>query len=158
MRQLPNEIWAAVIGVLGTVVGVLLGACMSTKLSRKAAQDLLVLQARAEFAGAFVDILVKLDSEVVESGEGAALEMLQLAYPLHLAAYIKLRSVLPKREQRASDEAWRQYTRDDKYEHQEERRVYRFMQVLNADSDKQQYLLAKEHIERLLVATGVSVC
>ena len=142
---MPSEIWAALIGVVGTLAGVWYGAW----LSRKAARDLLIQQAKAEFAAAFTATLVNLASGQKQD-QGQALGILQTDYPGHLAAYIKLRSVLPKEQQVAVDEAWRQYTRDDQNQLPEEREFYRFNHVLGPDSGEHQFMLAAKHVNSLL--------
>ena len=144
--RLTNELWAALVGVAGTLGGVIYGA----KLSREAARDLLAQQAKAEFASAFTDTLFKLSGSVTESREGKALHILQADYPRHFVAYIRLRSILPKKEQDAIDEAWKQYAKDDDNDLPEEREFYRFKHVLGPESDEHQHMLAAKHINILL--------
>lgn len=146
---MPDEIWAALIGVAGALSGVWYGA----NLSRKAARDLLAQQARAEFASAFANTLLKLTCSV-EEGLGQAMDILKEDYPLHLVAYIRLRSVLPKEQQGNVDHAWNQYTNDDKKSLRQEREFYRFSHVLAADSDEHQFMLAAKHINALLARTA----
>ena len=147
---MPNEIWAAAIAVAGTIGGVWYGA----KLSRKAAFDLLSQQAKAEFASAFTDTLVKLSGAVEEDRDGRAIYILQEDYPRHLVAYVKLRSVLPKEQQATIDEAWRQYTKDEMDQPPREREFYRFNHILAPQSDEHQFMLATKHINALLARTA----
>jgi hypothetical protein len=150
IAQMANEIWAALIGVAGAIGGVWYGA----KLSRQAARDLLAQQAKAEFASAFTDTLLKLSGPIQEDRMGRAFHILQEDYPRHFAAYIKLRTILPQQEQEAIDEAWKNYARDDKNDPLEEREFYRFKHVLGPESDEHQYMLAAKHINALLTKTA----
>ena len=143
---MANEIWAALIGVAGAISGVWYGA----KLSRQAARDLLAQQAKAEFASAFTDTLLKLMGPVAEDRVGRAFHILQDDYPRHLAAYVRLRTVLPKLQQDAIDEAWKQYARDDQEDLPQERDFYRFNHVLSQQSDEHQFMLAAKHVNALL--------
>jgi len=143
-----NEIQAALIGVFGAIGGVWYGA----RLSRQAAQDLLAQQAKAEFAASFTDTLTKLHAGAFSPGQADALFIMQEAYPAHFAAYLKLRSIVPKKQQDAIDQAWQQYTQDDQFELAEEKSTYRFSHILNADTDKHQQMLAIKHINSLLDA------
>ena len=65
---MANEIWAALIGVVGALVGVWYGA----RLSREAARSLLAQQAKAEFASTFTETLFKLSGPVAENRIGDA--------------------------------------------------------------------------------------
>ncbi|MEK6805189.1 MAG: hypothetical protein AABY95_00890 [Pseudomonadota bacterium] len=143
-----NEIISTIIGVIGAISGVWYGA----HLSRKAARDLLAQQAKAEFAASFTDTIIKLQSKITEIGVGEALSILQAGHPVHFAAYIKLRSVIPKEQQGPVDKAWKEYTKDDKYNLPEERRFYRFAHVLYSDKDEHQYMQALKHVNRLIDA------
>ena len=147
---MANEIWAALIGVAGAMGGVWYGA----RLSREAARDLLTQQAKAEFASAFTDTLVKLSGPVQENRVGDAFHVLQAAYPRHFVAYIKLRSILPNEQQRAIDEAWQHYAKDDKSDLPEEREFYRFNHVLDPKTDEHQHMLAAKHVNALLAKTA----
>ena len=147
---MANELWAAVIAVAGTMGGVWYGA----RLSREAARDLMAQQAKAEFASAFTDTLVKLSGPVEEDRDGRAVYILQEDYPRHLVAYIKLRSIVSKKQQTAIDEAWQHYTRDEKNHLPREREFYRFNHVLGPQTDEHQFMLAKKHINALLARTA----
>lgn len=150
IAQMDNEIWAALIGVAGAIGGVWYGA----KLSRQAARDLLAQQAKAEFASAFTDTLLKLSGPIQEDRMGRAFHILQDDYPRHFAAYIKLRTILPQQEQDAIDEAWKHYARYDKNDLPEEREFYRFKHVLSPVCDEHQFMLAAKHINSLLARTA----
>jgi len=144
------EIWAAAISVAGTIGGVWYGA----RLSRQAARDLMAEQAKAEFASAFTDTLLKLSGPVEEDRDGRALHILQEDYPRHLVAYIKLRTVVPKVGGGSDHEAWKQYCKDDETQLPREREFYRFKHVLSPASDEHQFMLAKKHINALLARTA----
>ena len=151
---MSEAIWSAFIGAVATVAGTLGGVWYGARLSRQSARDLLAQQAKAEFASAFTDTLIKLTGPVEEERIGKAIRILQDDYPRHLVAYVKLRSVLPKGQQDAIDEAWKQYTRDEKNDLPEEREFYRFKHVLGPDSDEHQFMLATKHINALLARTA----
>ena len=148
--RLSNEVLAAFISVAGAVVGALGGVWYGARLSREAARDLLAQQAKAEFASSFTDTLFKLTGPVPENRVGDAFNILQSDYPRHLTAYIRLRTVLPKEQQRTIDEAWQHYAKDDKNDLPEEREFYRFKHILGPVSDEHQFMLAIKHINTLL--------
>jgi len=143
---LCKEILSVAISVAGTIGGVWLGA----RFSRQAAQDLLAQQAKAEFASTFTNTLVKLHSEIPNTGEGRALHILQDDYPIHFSAYLKLRAVVPKKQQNAIEESWKHYAEKDHYELSAEREFYRFCHILEPKKDEHQCLLAIKHINALL--------
>ncbi len=150
---MANEIWAALIGVGGTLAGVWYGA----KLSRQAARDLLYEQARSEFASAFTDTLVKLGRGVSNPGVGEAIDILTADFPRHYAAYVRLRTLLPAQKQKEVDLAWAQYTKDDEYELREEAETYRFVHVLGPKSEEHQFMLAQKHVHALLSKTAANM-
>jgi hypothetical protein len=92
---MTETITAAWIGVAGTAIAGLAGAWLGAKIARDAGRQLLAQQAKTEFAAAFTQTLVQQHSNIPEEGEGSALYVLRAGHPLHLAAYIKLRSALP---------------------------------------------------------------
>ena len=143
---MSNEIWNALIGVSGALGGVWFGA----KLSRQATQDMLAQQAKAEFASTFTSTLIKLHSKITNPGENRALSILEEDFPIHFAAYLKLRAVVPKKQQTAIEEAWKHYAEKDNYELPEEGEFYRFVHVLESIKDEHQCLLAIKHINALL--------
>lgn len=148
---MANELLAALIGVAGTLGGVWYGA----RLSRQASRDLLSNQAKAEFAGAFAETLLKLTGPVVEERTGRAMHILKEDYPRHLVAYLRLRSVLPKQQQQSVDRAWQDYIREDSSDIPEEREFYRFCYVLDPQSDEHQFMLAAKHVNALLAKIAV---
>lgn len=145
---MSDELLGALIGV----GGVFLGAWYSARLSRRAAHDLLAQQAKAEFAASFTSTLMKLHGDNATPGEGRALFILQEDYPIHFAAYLKLRAVVPKKEQCAIDRAWKNYAYKDEYDLPEETAFYRFSHVLDPTSEEHQHMLAIKHINILLDA------
>ena len=147
---MPDELIGAIIAVAGAIIG----AWYSARLSRQAAQDLLSQQAKAEFSSAFTGALIKLHSEISNPGEGRALFILQEDFPSHFAAYLKLRVVVPKKEQQTIDAAWKRYAQEDEYELPEERTFYRFSHVLEPHAEEHQNLLSIKHINILLNATA----
>ncbi len=152
---MSETITAALIGVVGAIVAGVLGALLGAKISRDASRELLTQQAKAEFKAAFTNTLVELYSDITRQDDRLAFDILNAGYPLHLAAYIKLRSVLTREDQRAIDRAWKQYTEyagDDPAELSEERARYRFCDVLEPQSTEQQNLLAIKRINALLEA------
>ena len=151
---MSNEIWAALIGATATVVGTLGGVMYGAKVSRQPTRDLLAQQAKAEFAAAFTDTLIKLSGPVQEVRVGRAFHILQEDYPRHFAAYIKLRSILTKQQQDSIDEAWKHYAKDDKSDLPEEREFYRFKHVLSPNTDEHQFMLATKHVNALLSSTA----
>lgn len=140
------------LGAFIAVAGAMVGAWYSARLSRGATQDLLAQQAKAEFASSFTSTLIKLHSETASPGEGRAIFILQEDFPSHFAAYLKLRAVIPKKEQKAIDGAWRRYSQEDEYELPEEKSFYRFSHVLEPHAEEHQHLLAIKHINILLEA------
>lgn len=151
---MSETITAAWIGVAGTVIAGFGGAWLGAKIARGAGRALLIQQARAEFAHAFTRTLAKLGGPVDEDRMGRAMYILKEDYPVHLLAYIRLRSILPKQEQEAVDVAWSQYTNDEKYSLPQEREFYRFCHVLSPQSDEHQFMLAAKHINALLARTA----
>ena len=145
---------AAWIGVAGTVIAGLGGAWLGAKIARDTGRNLLIQQARAEFANAFGSTLVKLSGPAEEDRMGRAMHILKEDYLQHLLAYIRLRSILPKQKQEAVDKAWSQYTNDEKYSLPQEREFYRFSHVLSPESDEHQFMLAAKHINILLSSTA----
>lgn len=143
------EIWTALIGVAGTLGGVWYGA----RLSRQAARDLLHEQARAEFATAFTETLVKLGRGVADPGIGEAIRVLTEDFPRHYTAYIRLRTLLPTEKRKRLDTAWAVYTKDDEYELREEAETYRFVHILGPKAEEQQFMLAQKHVQSLLEMT-----
>ena len=143
---MPVEIWSALIGVVGAIAGVWLGA----RLSRRAAVDLLSRQAKAEFASAFTGTLLRLYAEPDNTGEGKLIQILQEDFPSHFGAYLKLRAVLPKNEQLAIDGAWKKYSQDENYYNQEERDFYRFSHVLEPADSEHRQMLAIKHVNALV--------
>ncbi|WP_422411688.1 MULTISPECIES: hypothetical protein [unclassified Endozoicomonas] len=113
---------------------------------------MLFQQAKADFTAPFVDALIKLYSRESDFPDTGALEILQAAYPLQFAAYLKLRAVGSKRQVRIIDCAWEQYVGKKDYQLLQEAEMYRFSHVLNLDSDEDQRLLAIKHINKLLRA------
>ena len=147
------EIWSAIIGVLGTMFGVLVGSWMS----RKAAVDILAAQAKADFASSFVDTLKKLHEEPSEPSEGNMLSILQEDFPMHFRAYLKLKATLPEKQRAAIDKAWRNYSLksgdlDLADAIPEEQEFYRFCHVLDSESGDHQKALAIKHVNKLLAS------
>lgn len=142
---MPCEPSGALIGVCGTILGVGIGAL----LSRQAAQDLLTQQAKTEFASSFADTLLKLHAEVDNIGEGSAMHILENDFGMHSATYLKLRLLIPKKNQASVERAWQHYTNKDQRDLSEEGARYCFSHVL-ADTDEHTNLLAIRHIERFL--------
>jgi hypothetical protein len=151
---MTDEAFATLIGTIATIGGTMWGVWYGARVSRQAARDLLTQQAKAEFAASFTGALVNLSGPVQEERVGTALHILQEHYPAHLAAYIRLRSVLAKEEQAAIDEAWKKYAGDDKRQLPGEREFYRFCHVLSPESDEHQFMLATKHIYSLLARTA----
>ncbi len=147
---MANELWAALVGVGGAILGTWYGA----RLSRAAARDLLAQQAKSEFATAFTDTLFKLGLPAMAVGRGEAWQILRDDYPKHLIAYIRLRSILSRRDQIVIDEAWGKYVMDDKNDLPEEREMYRFKHVLGLGSNEQQFKLAAKLINTLLASAA----
>lgn len=147
---MSNELWAALIGVCGTLTGVWYGA----KLSRQATRDLLQDQARAEFATAFSETLARLGRGSSDPGVGEALQILNADYPHHYAAYVRYRVLLPAKRQRDLDRAWSEYTKEDAYELREEAELYRFIHVIEPTSEEHQFALAIKHVNALLAKTA----
>lgn len=151
---MTEAIVAAWVGVAGTVIAGFGGAWLGAKIARDAGRDLLIWQARAEFAHAFTRTLAKLVGTAEEVHMGRAMYILKEDYPLHLVAYIRLRSILPKEQQDTVDKAWNQYTSDEKYSLPQERDFYRFCHVLSPETDEHQFMLASKHINALLARTA----
>jgi hypothetical protein len=147
---MSDECWRAAAGIAGTVVGVFIGAW----LSRKTSQDLLAQQAKAEFSATFIDTLVKLHAGMQNSGEGDAVDILKDGFSAHFSAYLKLRAVIPKKQQPAIDKAWKHYADEDEKDLPEERPIYRFAHVLDPKLKEHQNLLAIKHVNRLLDAVA----
>ena len=126
------------------------GVWYGAKLSRSAAQNLLGQQAKAEFALAFADTLFKLNLTTSAAGNAEALQILREDYKKHLLAYIRLRSIVSRKEQLKIDTAWRNYVLDDKNDLPEEQEIYRFKHILTLKSNEHQHLLAAKHINTLL--------
>ena len=147
---MANEIIAAVLGAVIGVGGALFGVRSGAKLSRRAGQELLVQQAKAEFISAFIETLVKLNSEVESPGECRAQNILQGNYPTHFAAYLKLRAVCLKDQQASIEVAWRNYTGDHQYKYSEEAKFYRFSHVADPNNEEHQHMIAIKHVNNLL--------
>ena len=148
---MANEIWAALIGVIGAIGGVFCGA----RLSRQAARDLLHEQARSEFTAAFTDTLIKLGRGASDPCIGDAISILTTDFPGHYAAYIRFRVLLSSNENRKKlDLAWATYTKDGDYELMEEAEKYRFAHVLGSNSKEHQFLLAQKHVQALLAKSA----
>lgn len=145
-EDVANEIWAALIGVAGALGGVWYGA----RLSRNAAKGLLHQQAQAEFAASFTEVLTRLHQGVSEAGQIEALTIMQEDYPRQLTAYVKLRTLLPPEKQALLDAAWRAYTKDEQYDDPSEKKMYRFLHIIELKADEHQYALAAKHIHALL--------
>ncbi|EDM83661.1 MULTISPECIES: hypothetical protein [unclassified Limnobacter] len=145
---MPNEIWAALVGVGGALIGVWYGA----KLTKKAAIELVVQQEKGRFLSSFSDTLLRLSRPVEEQGIGEANSVLQEHYSKHLAAYLRLRVAVPSTYHNAIEAAWAKYTQDDEYELQEEKEIYRFAYVLNGKNDEEMQTLAIKHINALIGA------
>lgn len=145
---MPYEILAALMGVGGTLVGVWYGA----KLAKKATIELVVQQEKGRFLSNFTDTLLRLSRPVEEPGVGEANLVLQEHFPKHLAAYLRLRSAVPSVYHKAIDAAWAKYTKDDEYELQEEKEIYRFTHVLNGRNDEEMRALAIKHVTALIKA------
>lgn len=143
---MPSEFCTALLSIVGTLCGVWLGAI----LSGMATQKLLIQQARAEFSGSFTSTIIALHSNVTVHEEGLSFRILQENYPTHLAAFIRLRSILPTKEKQLLENAWKKYTNDNQYDLHEERGFYRFSHVLSADTDEHQRLVAIKLINELL--------
>lgn len=143
---MPNELWASVIGVGGTLAGVWVGA----KLARNTALEFAVQQAKAEFSSQFTSTLVQLHSSTEESGIGEVVQILQQNFPAHLAAYLKLKASIPSNYHEVIEKAWSGYTKDHEHELKEEKVFYRFSHILNGKNDEEMRSLAIKHINALL--------
>ena len=143
---MPTEIWAAIVGVVGTLLGVWYGS----RVSSNTARHLVVQQAKAEFSSVFTETLVQLHAPVNEEGRGEALEILQNNFPAHLTAYLKLKAALPSSYSPGLEAAWSRYTKDGEYELKEEKEFYRFAHVLNGKNDEQMQALAIKHVNALI--------
>jgi len=151
---MATEIWAAIIGVVGTLVGALGGAYFGSKLSKDATRHLIVLQAYEEFSAAFTDTLLKLRLGIAGPDEAEGMQILKEDYQAHLHAYLKFRSILPSSLRKKLETAWREYTKDDDYDDQDERETYRFCHVLAANTGEHELLLAEKHINALLIKSS----
>jgi len=143
---MATELWAAIIGVAGTLIGVWIGA----RLSSNTAKNLVVQQVKAEFYSAFTETLVQLHARVEELDIGEARRILQVNFPSHLAAYLKLKASVPSKYVKGIEEAWGRYTNDNEYELQEEKDIYRFSHVMSGGSDEDMRRLAIEHVNALI--------
>lgn len=154
MSETISAAWIAVAGTIAAGLAGLAGAWLGARIARDAGRQLLVDQAKVAFAAAFTQTLVELHSNISDEGVGAALDVLRAGYPSHLAAYIKLRSILSGEQRQAIDHAWKRYTRDDEYYLPQERETYRFAHVLTSQTKEHQNMLAIKHIDALLEAAA----
>lgn len=145
---MPTEIWTSIVGVFGTLIGVWYGV----RVSRQTAQDLVVQQAKAAFSSEFTETLVQLHAPIEEQGVGKTLDILQENFPIHLAAYLKLKASLPSSYTRPLEDAWSRYTKDGEYGLQEEKEMYRFAHVLNGHNEEQMQALAIKHVSSIINA------
>jgi len=146
----PTEIWTAIVGIAGAMLGVWYGA----GLAKKTAIELVVRQSKAEFLAIFTDALVELNSHIDDGGLGDAHAVLQKYYPSHLGAYLKLHTTLPAKYRYPIEEAWHRYIRDDQHELQVEKDMYRFAHILSGEDEEQMRQLALQHLSALIRAVN----
>lgn len=142
---MADEITAALIGVIGTLLGTLVGA----KIYKHASLDLLQKQAQSEFSSTFSETLSELYNGHKQDN-GFAVDLLTKYFPVHYAAYQKLRLVLIEPERGKLEKRWDSYTGDSKCALPEEREIYRFSDLLDIKTVHEQNMKAISRINRLL--------
>lgn len=141
------ELWVAVIGVTGTLIGVWLGSFLTDSTSKR----ILFEQAKFEFINSFSDAIIKLMAPIKERGTGESSRVLDDDYLLHYSAYLKLLASTPDNKLTNINSAWGRYTQNEKYELIEEQEIYRFSHILTKNDEESQ-MLAIKHINRLVHA------
>lgn len=144
-QWMTDTILAALLAVLGTIVGSWLGA----SISRKSSNDLLLRQEKMIFSNSFALVLSKLYTQTSDERD-FPVELLKLSYPDHLVAYLRLRSLLTNFDRHKLDEKWNLYTNDNGYELQEEKEIYRFSHLYSLTNNEQRRLLAIKLINELI--------
>ena len=138
-------ITAALFGVIGT----LLGAWAGSAISRKSVNDLAREKARLDFARAFIPTLEFFHSS--GSGEkGFTIDTLKKNYPDYYKAYRGYRHQLPGHLARILDDRWKQFTNEDDSLVSDERVMYRFSDLNNADTFSGEVSAAIAKIEKLI--------
>ena len=94
----------AIVGVLATILGALLGAWITYRFSLELAKRHLFNQAAIQFRTSFVDELTKLTTSSDEP-----YDILKSAETKHVAAGFAFRWILPQKEQEQFDQIWKRF-------------------------------------------------
>lgn len=94
----------AIVGVLATILGALVGAWIAYHFSLELAKRQMFNQAAMQFRAAFTDELTKLTT-----GSDEPYDVLKNAEVRHVSAGFEFRRILTEKERERFDQAWQRY-------------------------------------------------
>lgn len=144
---MPIEVFTALIGVGGTVLGVWIGS----RIQKNAADRVLSRQAFSKLVEAFSKELAILKTST-EDEMGSTAKLLQENHKKHLIAYLELRATLDAKHREELDRRWQTYTQENRDLYPEEREMYRFVHLYRDEglTEEDMRLLAIKHIQNLV--------